>query len=289
MVLSTVSNDVLCQQEWSYTQYLFNLYDVNSSYAGNHGTGSFAARYRSQWMGVEGAPVTQQFSWHAPVMDNKLGVGVRLQNESIGLRSQVLLLASCAYKLRINRTTISMGMAAGGIRQHLKTEDINARDQVNTYLNNIITPLLNISLFVNTDRFYAGIESARINRTSFSMADNSLARLYYNLNVTGGYMKKTGKDDMLQVSTLIKFSEGNLWQAELNVLFLKNNKFWFGAGYRYNTSIQVMGCIHISPQLRFGMSYDITTAPVQMQRSGSAEAFLGFTMKSRQDKSIRYF
>lgn len=281
------------QQEWNYTQYLFNLYDINSAYAGNHNAASFALRYRSQWIGLEGAPITQQFSAHTPLLKNKIGVGIRVQNESIGLRNQFNLKASGAYKLKLNKNTLSIGIAVGALRQNVKLNEVTAREandvQLANLTNSTTTPLVDASVFFNANNYYVGIESSRLNRTAFSTSTNAMARLYYNLNLAGGYMIKDETDNMFQMSTLIKFSEGNIWQAEFNLLYLKENKFWFGGGYRYPASGQVMGCVNFNSQLRFGLSYDMPLSASQIQGNGSAEAFLGFNLKGTSEKSIRYF
>ncbi|MFN0032808.1 MAG: PorP/SprF family type IX secretion system membrane protein [Flavobacteriales bacterium] len=285
------------QQEWSYSQYLFNLYDINAAYAGNHGAPSFALRYRAQWMGMQGAPTSQQLSAHTPLIDGKMGAGLRILNEQIGLRNQLTARVNGAYKLQLGERTLSFGLAAGAVRNQWRADDALVHDDEDTKLSSMqqatITPMVDAALFLHTDTYYAGIEANRLNRSKTNDGEGSLERLYYNMNLTAGYMikgiSKTSTDDLLQLSTLIKFSEGNIYQAELNVLFLKNNKYWFGGGYRYPTSGQIMACLNLSSQWRFGLSYDIPLAAQAIQRSGSGEAFLGFNLKPNNDKSIRYF
>ena len=155
--------------------------------------------------------------------------------------------------------------------------------------NNALIPVINFAIFLNSDRFYAGLESTRINRTKFFTEAALLSRLYYNLNLTAGYMLKHKNDNMFQFGGLLKLSEGNIWQAELNILFLQNNKFWFGGGYRYQHGGLLTACINLTPQWRFGLSYDLAFMATELQQSGSAEAFLGFNLKGTSAKSIRYF
>jgi type IX secretion system PorP/SprF family membrane protein len=203
-----------------------------------------------------------------------------------------LALISAAYKLQINKSTLSFGVAGGGIRQTFKSEDAVARNPEDAALqnrNNAMVPVINFALFFNSDRFYAGAESTRINKKKFYSEENLLSRLYYNINITAGYMIKRENDNMIQFGGLLKLSEGNIWQAELNVLYLKNNKFWFGGGYRYQHGGIVTACLNITPQLRFGLSYDLPFMATTLQQSGSAEAFLGFNLKGTSAKSIRYF
>ncbi len=293
IALTLFQMDSTAQQEWGYTQYLFNLYDINQAYAGNHRSASFSLRHRSQWLGMEGAPITQQFSFHAPLMNEKLGVGIRVMNESIGARKQQSVSGSCAYKMHFDEKTFSVGLTGGMIRQAIDRPKLSAADQLDVQLQNIsapvLIPVIDASMFFNTNTFYAGVQSCRINRTLFRSDKGSLARLYYNLNLTAGYMKKIGNDNMLQLSTLVKYSEGKLWQAEWNLLYLMRNKIWFGGGYRLHSGCNLLGSVNITSHFRMGFSYDFPISALRKTNDGSAEIFLGYNLKNRSGKSIRYF
>ncbi len=291
LILSQFESDA--QQEWGYTQYLFNLYDINQAYAGNHRSTSFSLRHRSQWLGMEGAPVTQQFSFHAPLMNEKIGIGLRVMNESIGARKQQSVSGSCAYKIHFGEKTLSVGMTGGMIRQAIDRPKLSAADQLDVQLQNIsaavLIPVVDASVFFNTKTFYTGLQSCRINRTLYNSDKGSLARLYYNLNLVAGYMKKIGSDNLVQLSTLVKYSEGKLWQAEWNLLYLMRNKIWFGGGYRLNSGCNLLGSINITTHFRMGFSYDFPISALRKTNDGSAEIFLGYNLKNRSGKSIRYF
>jgi type IX secretion system PorP/SprF family membrane protein len=283
---------VRAQQEWNFTQYLFNLYDINSAYAGNHNTGSFALRHRSQWISMDGAPVTQQFSFHAPMREN-IGVGLKLNHETIGAREQSLVRCSGAWKLQLGEGTISMGLAAGFIRHGVDQGKLKAYDESDIQLlqlnNNVITPVADFSVFYNTKKFYVGLDCGRINRSRINHHERSLARLYYNSSLVAGWMKKIGQSHMIQFSGLMKYSEGMLWQAEFNTLFLYNNRYWIGGGYRLSCCFQLFGAMNITDHFRFGLSYDIAGKSMREFSDGSAEVFLGYTVRSRSGKSVRYF
>ncbi|MGB5782363.1 MAG: type IX secretion system membrane protein PorP/SprF, partial [Eudoraea sp.] len=55
------------QQDAQYTQYMYNTVSVNPAYAGSRGHMSIAGLYRSQWVGLDGAPKTQTFNMHTPL------------------------------------------------------------------------------------------------------------------------------------------------------------------------------------------------------------------------------
>ncbi len=61
------------QQDWLNTQYMFNLFDINSAYAGNHRTPSIALRHRSQWLGMEGCAILAIPELSHAFMERKVG------------------------------------------------------------------------------------------------------------------------------------------------------------------------------------------------------------------------
>ena len=72
------------QQDPQYTQYMYNTMSVNPAYAGSRGQLSIAALYRSQWVGLDGAPKTQTLNLHSPIRNSKLGYGISIVNDNIG-------------------------------------------------------------------------------------------------------------------------------------------------------------------------------------------------------------
>ena len=64
------------QQDAQYTQYMYNTETVNPAYAGSRGVMSIFGLYRTQWVGLDGAPKTGAFSINSPIENTNLGVGV---------------------------------------------------------------------------------------------------------------------------------------------------------------------------------------------------------------------
>ena len=81
IVLSTYT--VNAQQDAQYTQYMYNTISVNPAYAGSRGVLSLTGLYRTQWVGLEGAPKTQTLNVHSPIGE-RIGLGVSIVNDDIG-------------------------------------------------------------------------------------------------------------------------------------------------------------------------------------------------------------
>ena len=62
LLMLMLTKEVIAQQDPHYTQYMFNTMSINPAYAGSTGSLQALLLYRSQWVGVDGAPETQNFS-----------------------------------------------------------------------------------------------------------------------------------------------------------------------------------------------------------------------------------
>src|SRR5690554_8146949 len=96
-IISIISIAVLCfigenisygQQDEQLTFQSLNPLYYNPAYAGSSNSINITGIGRFQWVGMEGAPNTQWFSAHAPIMGPSLGMGVHMVNDKVGTRSR---------------------------------------------------------------------------------------------------------------------------------------------------------------------------------------------------------
>jgi type IX secretion system PorP/SprF family membrane protein len=71
------------QQDAQFTQYMYNTININPAYAGSRGALSIFALHRTQWVGLDGAPVTNAVSLNTPLNQSRLGLGVSIINDKI--------------------------------------------------------------------------------------------------------------------------------------------------------------------------------------------------------------
>lgn len=281
------------QQEWAYSQYQFNLFDINSAYAGSHNDLSFALRYRRQWVGFDGAPETQSFSVHSPVFNPSWASGIKIQHETIGARKIARAKISVAHRWVAGNGRLSAALSAGVLRQEMNTDNLNIRDENDPLLSHAnwrgTTPLADAAIIFTSDKIYLGVETQGANRSNFHWNEMSGARLYYHLYLTGGWMKKVGKKNILQFSGLVKFSEGSIYQAEADISYLFRDALWIGTGYRPGYGLVAFAQLAISPRWRLGYAFDYATGPLSRYQQGSHEIFLGFNVGRNRYRSIRYF
>ena len=73
------------QQDAQYTQFMFNKLYFNPAYAGGKEALCLSGLYRKQWIGIDGAPQTATINIHAPIWKRRMGLGLSITNDQIGL------------------------------------------------------------------------------------------------------------------------------------------------------------------------------------------------------------
>ena len=105
------------QQEPHYTQYMFNMGVVNPAYVIDEPSFvEVGTLYRTQWVGIEGAPRTANAFANVPLSD-KIELSLNYLNDEIGdniKRTENMLNLDFAYKIKLNETLgMSFGMRIG--------------------------------------------------------------------------------------------------------------------------------------------------------------------------------
>ncbi|MEL0645723.1 PorP/SprF family type IX secretion system membrane protein, partial [Olleya sp. Ti.3.14] len=95
---------VQAQQDPQYTQYMYNMNVVNPAYAGSTDGVAIGALYRSQWVGLEGAPTTGTLTLHSPVGKN-VGLGLSLISDEVGPVSETNAYVDFSYTIPVGTGT----------------------------------------------------------------------------------------------------------------------------------------------------------------------------------------
>ena len=114
--LSFASFAAHAQQDALLSQYMFNHLALNPGYAGSKDYMMATLLYRNQWTSYEGkgAPVTQLATLHGPFKGKKLGWGVTVTHDHIGITDRTDAFFDLAYHLRISdKYKLGMGIRAG--------------------------------------------------------------------------------------------------------------------------------------------------------------------------------
>jgi len=304
LILSAVlvlNQSARAQFEPQFTQYMFNEMFINPAYAGSREQISATMVYRNQWVGLEGAPKTQTASIHGPLMNKKLGLGLTIMNESIGVTKQLAVYGNYAYRIQVGSNgAFAMGLQAGFINhQENLSEVITNEENDNEFLFNtprVVLPNAGYGMYYNTDKFFVGLSIPRMFKNEVSgdgTADvsNSFEFKYWHYYLTSGYVFPVSENIKMKPSVMIKAVQGAPLNADLTLQALFMDVFWLGISYRTEDSFSALGTFQVTPKLRIGYSYDYTTTELSNYSNGTHEINLGYDFSFTKKKIVtpRYF
>lgn len=302
MILSAYA--VHAQQDAQYTQYMYNMPSINPSYAGSKESLSITALYRSQWVGLEGAPKTQTISLHSPIGYSGVGLGFGILNEQIGPTSETYFDVDFSYTIFTSgEGRLSFGLKGSAhlldIRYSKLNQDIgniNGPDPLlQQDIENKFSPNIGAGVYYHNERFYAGISVPRILETTHFRSSNiSTAKEQMNLYLTTGYVFVMNTDWKFKPTLLTKLVQGAPLQVDLSANFMYNDKFIFGAAYRWSAAVSGMFGFYIDDGFLLGLAYDRETTDLggTSFNAGSFEVLLRYDFKQgtgRQIRSPRFF
>lgn len=280
LVLTSMFN--FAQQDAQFTQYLYNTININPAYAGSRGALSIFALHRTQWVGLDGAPVTNTFSMNTPFNESNLGLGLSIVNDKIGPTQENTISADISYSIPTSETfKLSFGMKATANLFSLDVNKLNPVDNDPSLhdFNNKFTPNIGAGIYLHSDKAYVGfsvpnfIETDRYN-------DNEVAIFKEKINyyLIGGYVFDITSDIQFKPAGLLKIVQGAPLQADISGNFMFMEKLTVGIAYRWSAAMSGMVGFQISEGLHIGYGYDLETTHLDKYNSGSHEIFLRYEL-----------
>jgi type IX secretion system PorP/SprF family membrane protein len=320
VLLSFFVQTAFSQQRPQYTQYVFNNYLLNPAVTGIENYTDAKLGYRSQWTGLQGAPVTSYFSINAPIGDNFVqgdatafpasggenpssrlftqyyraaephhGIGFMIVSDKAGPITQTNIDATYAYHLGLtDQLNLSVGVSAGVSHINLNTDMITLENSNDPVLNNINNsqwkPDLGVGVWAYSSRFYFGISAQQILPQNLYITTGNAAnqsKTVPHFFATGGYKIFLSDDVTLLPSALLKFIDPAPVTFDVTMKLSFRDRFWFGGSFRKDDSYAVLAGFNLSSVVNVGYSYDVTTSALRTVSNGSHEIVLGILLNNR--------
>ncbi len=286
-------NQLHCQQDPQFSQYMYNPIEINPAYAGTKEGFVMTGIARMQWLGVEDAPQTQSFAIHSPVHKN-MGLGFTATNDKAGPLSQTMFYWDYSYQIDVGfDSRLSFGLKAGF---HILNLDLNAIDAYHGNdpeiynINNNFIPNAGVGIYFYTYNYYLGISAPRLLEQNFSPNASGQALLVNHYFFIGGYVFDLDEIVKIKPSFIIKFTP----DAPMTFDFSTNiyyERWGFGFSYRHEDAVVGLFQLFLSPQLSFGYSYDYTLSDLRHESSGSHEFMFryDFSKRTSRCRPVKYF
>ncbi len=299
LLLILLGGTISAQQDPQFTQYMYNTISVNPAYAGSRGALTLGGLHRSQWVGIEGAPVTQTVFVHSPIVNEKMGLGFSAVNDKVGPINQTFLFGDFAYHLKLTKTLkLGLGLKAGVNMFQPKIaslETITANDPsfVNTTLRRTIAPNVGGGFYLYSDKFYVGASSPKMLQNKLRTGDSTQSNILEKRHIflIGGLIIEASDNVKIKPTILTKMTQGAPLSIDATVEALINDKWSFGLAHRWKESVSGLFGYNVTQQFKVGFAYDYTLTKLQKYNSGSFEIMLMYDFITKRDKlkSPRYF
>lgn len=278
--------NALAQQDAMLSQYMFNGLFINPAYAGSRPYFSTTVLYRNQWVNFKGAPETSIFSIDGPIKNEKMGIGLIVANDQIGVTNQTDVYANYSYFLPLGDAgKLSFGIKAGASQYQANLSSLNVWDSGDIVFEGNIKsfwmPKFGFGAYFHKDgKYYAGITIPQLvayspnQKFNFDVEKSTSLRRHFYLN--GGYIFHLYEQIKLKPSFLVKYVPAAPLQADVNCSVMFIDMIWIGASYR--TGDALIGIVEYQANQRFriGYSFDMTVSKLSKYTAGSHEIMIGY-------------
>ncbi|GIV30707.1 MAG: membrane protein [Saprospiraceae bacterium] len=310
------------QQEPMFTKYMFNSLIFNPAYAGSKEHLSIGLLHRSQWYEIDGAPITQTFTLHTPLRNERVGVGFSVVNDKIGPSNTTGVNLVYAYRIPIGKAKLSIGLQ-GGLESYradwTKLNIENPQDPSFQENVNKMLPNFGAGFYLYTDHFYMGgsvphlVEYDLRNNTQLDIYARQVRHYYF---MVGAAIPINGPALIFKPSMLIKnvgwdkraakldaFRDiGAPNEFDIDVSLLFQETLWVGASFRSSwakvidgkssyDSADIWVSLLLKNGLRLGAAYDYPVTELSSVTTGAFEVMVGWEFNFREKRIVtpRYF
>lgn len=285
--------DVQLTQYWSVPAY------YNPAATGNTDFLRVRGGARLQWIGIDNAPKSFFGVADSPLKVGKkrIGVGLNISQESLGLFSDLMINAQGSYKLRMFGGELSVGVQVGYFNQKFKGSEITTPGGDDYHdSNDEALPMQDLTgsaidfsagLFYTKKNVWFGASCLHLTQPKVSLTlegsestetkeyEFDIPRMAYFMG--GGNFRIKNTLFEIQPSFLVK-TDFTMFTAEVTARAVYNRFLSFGLGYRWKDAVSVM----IGAELKnffLGYAYDYPFSAIGKVSSGSHELIAGYQLK----------
>jgi type IX secretion system PorP/SprF family membrane protein len=287
------------QRDPMYTQYVFNMQTINPAYAGTWQSLGFIALTRLQWVGISGAPSTQTLSIQTPFKTEKVGLGLNIVHDKIGMEDRLSFNIDYSYRLSLSEATSLRFGIKGGFTNYsnplgLYTTYAPGDPNFQGYIDNKFMPNVGVGAFLYSNRSYLGLSVPKLVEARYktnengSIVDTQLSELR-EMYLSGGLVFDISTMVKFKPSFIGKYVQGAPFQYDLSANFLFAEKLWLGAMYRSGDAVGVIAQWIIQNRFRIGYSADFSTTDIRRYHKGVHEVMVSYEIDWHKFISPRYF
>lgn len=316
VVMAMVYTGAKAQQVYQFSQYLQNLYILNSATAGMHDYTEVNLSYRKQWVGIKNSPTTYYASINTPI-GKRLDINPQTSSVRISAPASYnsivrksfhaiggyvakdeygpygLTMANLSYTFHLpiaKELTISFSPSVGYSNVLFDPNKAVVEFAGDPTYDNFVANRdqsaqmdINIAFWMYHPKYFIGYSSAQLVQDRLKLSNKiTFEEIKAHHNIMFGYNLKLNRNLTLTPSTLIRYVDQAPLSADLNLRLDYQDRFWAGISYRNSNALVGMVGLHLSNTLRFGYAFDYAISSIQTSNIGSHEVMLGLNLFNKE-------
>ena len=289
-------------------QYMYLPTAYNPAAAGEGDLMKAAGAHRMQYVDITNAPMSTWFSFSSPFVIGKTshGAGIRFLNDRYGLFTTQSLYAQYAYRQKLGKGYLAVGIDLGFVNVGFKGDSVNLGKMGDDYheSNDEKIPQgsksgmkfdMGVGLYYSTPVWWVGASYSHVLRPRIEWDESSDVPMVGTMYVVGGYhfRLKNFREWVLTPSAMV-MSDFKSWDVNLTLMCDFKDRYRWGLGYRIAGSVNILLGVDIISGLQLGYTCELPTNKLLLESYGSHEIYLayGFDIlkpkRTNKYKSIRY-
>jgi type IX secretion system PorP/SprF family membrane protein len=278
--MTVLTGSSRAQQTPQFTQFMLNNMVMNPAYAGAEEALSLTLLTRRQWSGLDGAPSTQCFSAHTLLRPQRVGLGLAVIRDQIGVHKNTNIRTNYAYHLPVrNRGILSMGLQVGVTSFKSDYASLLGNSNDPQLMSSVNKTALGFGagIYYRTTNWCAGLSAPELMSKTLTIQDSMTVRLR-RTNMLGYARYSFRLNEYLDIepAILLKYYAGVPVSADINVNIVYRKALTGGVSYRKGESIDLLMRFQLTPQLHVGYAYDHPVRFAGRLSSASHELMIGY-------------
>jgi len=298
----------------------------NPAYAGQSGQLQLTGLYRMQWLGITHAPKTGILLAEMPFrfFGREHGVGVSMYNDQIGLFKTNLISGQYAFKMKLFKGNLSIGIQGGYISETfngagVRMPDDEYYDEQDTAIptteisGNSIDAAAGVFYTDSLKRWYVGLSATHLFGPKLELNDTYILDIPRSYYLTAGYNIRL-KNPLLELrpSIMLKSTEIGMWkydakndsllanvrpntfkgmlkqsQMDVSLRLAYAQMLWGGLSWRTGESM-IFTLGGKFKAIEVGYAYDVPVfSDLIRMTSGSHELFIKYSMDMNFKKGLK--
>lgn len=299
-VLFSIAVGSLSAQQLPLTGlYYDNHFLVNPASAGEHGHLVGLLNHRRQWVGLEGAPVTNIISINTPLRNKNSAVGLNITSDKANIYRT--LSGSFTYAQRFNFSKkiqhyIGFGVSLGFVNHSIDLSDAVVENPNDILLLAGSDAYNGTSLNVDAGFRYVvkgfelGVAAPQVVESivqneleddpRVQLKRHFIGYMRYKFNIAKGTW-------FITPGGLVRMLPNGLYQYDANLNVSYKDAIWLGGTYRAEGGIIPSIGMRIAKQFTLSYAYTIDNSGIATRGNGTHEIMVGFHLPQRDDLVVK--